>query len=156
MKIETTNERKLTRLVVGIFLGFALCTIAFPVYNFVTSFFYGTEIQRLRSGIGHSALLYKKGIIVDINFVVTVDGKQVYVSPDYAAFQDRLYRETLVWDKTGQIVVLELMGKRVFAYNARERRELQKGELSKYKFYPMPSDTNYAPIKDIEENESLQ
>jgi hypothetical protein len=66
-------------------------------------------------------------------------------------FRDRSYRETLVWDKSGHIVVLELMGKRVFAYDAVNKRRLGKGELSKYQLYPMPSDYVYVELKDIDQ-----
>jgi hypothetical protein len=56
-----------------------------------------------------------------------------------------------VWDETGRVVMLELMGKHVFAYDAEKKRDLVKGELKQYKFYPTPADQNYAAFVDIDE-----
>ena len=56
-----------------------------------------------------------------------------------------------MWDKTGRVVVLELMGKRVYAYDTQTKKRLQKGELNQYQLWPMPSDQNYADLKDIDE-----
>ena len=86
------------------------------------------------------AKLLKKHNLGDINFIVKVDGERVYESSDLMPFPDHVYRETLLWDKTDTVVVLELMGKRVFAYNADEKREVVKGELANYEFYPTLAD----------------
>ena len=72
-------------------------------------------------------------------------------SPDLMPFFDHEYRETLVWDTTGRIVVLELMAKHVFAYDAKEHRPLRKGELVRYTLYPQPTDYVYVELKDIDE-----
>ena len=85
------------------------------------------------------------------NFIIKVDGKTVYWSNDLMPFSDRIYRETLLWDKTERIVVLELMGKRVFAYDTATGNALPKGEIGKYTLYPMPSDNVYTDLKDIDE-----
>jgi hypothetical protein len=144
----------------GISVGFAMCLtigifvglIANPIYQIVIGIVSGRHIQTLYAPeTNRQAILLKKHNLADINFVVKVDGKRVYFSSDYVPYPDHLYRETLVWDKTGRIVVLELMGKRVFAYDAEEQRELEKGEIDKYLLYPVENDVNYAPIKDINE-----
>ena len=135
-------------LTIGIFVGL----IANPIYQIVIGIVSGRHLQTLHAPeTNHQAVLLKKHNLADINFVVKVDGKRVYFSPDYIPYPDNSYRETLVWDETGRIVVLELMGKRVFAYDAEEQRELKKGEIDKYVFYPTQNDVNYAPIKDINE-----
>jgi hypothetical protein len=131
---------------------FLLGMIALPAYGVVIGVLWGRNVQTLRAPeTNHSASLLKKYNLADINFIVEVDGERVYRSPDYMPFVDRAYRETLVWDRTGRVVVLELMGKRVFAYDAVARRPLGRGELSQYQLFPMPSDQNYAGIVDIDE-----
>ena len=98
--------------------------------------------------------MLRKHNLADINFRMKVDGESVYESPDLMGFPDHLYRETLVWDKSGTVVVLELMGKRVFAYNADDKRPLVKGEIPNYEFYPTLSDNYfYADLLDIEDGQ---
>ena len=125
---------------------------AMPVYGVVSGILWGETVQSLPSqDESHTATLLKKYNLADINFIVKVDGKRVYVSSDLMSFPDHWYRETLLWDESGKVVVLELMGKRVFAYDVEAKRRLEKGDLSHYKLFPMPSDQNYAPIKDLDE-----
>ena len=123
-----------------------------PVYGFVSGELWGKNIQTLESPHNeHNASLLKKYNLADINFIVKVDGVRVYESPDLIPFSDRSYREALVWDKTGRIVMLELLGKRVFAYDAVAKRSLGRGELKNYQMYPMSSDNVYVYLKDIDE-----
>ena len=130
---------------------FLLGITLLPTYGIVSGL-WGRNIQTLESPAGdHRVSLLKKHNLADINFIVKVDGVRVYESPDLMPFPDRLYRETLVWDKTGKIVVLELMGKRVFAYDVVNKRRLGKGELAQYQLYPVPSDYVYVNLKDIDE-----
>lgn len=112
------------------------------------------QIQKLESPSNRSdiATLHKTNGLGDLSFIVKLNGIEIYHSPDYAALPDHLYRETLLWDKTGEVIVFELMGKRVFAFNTRTKKILQKGELGQYVFFPMPTDNKlYAPIKDIDD-----
>lgn len=126
--------------------------VAAPVYGVFSGILWGREIQSLKSpDERHKASLLKKYNLADMNFIVKVDGERVYVGSDLMMFPDHMYRETLLWDDTGKVVALELMGKRVFAYDTEARRELGKGELNQYKLHPVPSDQNYAQIKDIDE-----
>ncbi len=135
-------------LTIGIFIGL----LSYPFYQIISGITIGRHLETLYAPeTNHNATLLKKLNLADINFIVKVDGVKVYTSPDYMGFPDHLYRENLVWDKSGKIVVLELMGKRTFGYNAEEKREITKNELEKYVFYPTPSDTNYAPIRDLTE-----
>lgn len=141
--------------------GFAFCLsigvcigmLVSPLYNVATSITTGRNLQTLSAPeTKHTASLLKKYNLADINFIVKVDGTKVYVSPDYIGFSDHLYRETLVWDKSGKVVLFELMGKKVFGYNAEEKRVIDGNELANYTFYPTASDKNYASIKDITGN----
>ena len=118
----------------------------------MSGIFWGRDLQILNSpDRAHQAVLLKKYNLADINFIVKVDGERVYESSDLMPFTDHSYRETLLWDKTGRVVALELMGKRVFAFDTHTNRELKKGELSQYQLWPMPSHHNYADIKEIDE-----
>ncbi|MBK7394378.1 MAG: hypothetical protein IPI64_13960 [Chloracidobacterium sp.] len=133
----------------GIILGW----ISWPAYRIGTGLIGGRHVQTLDAPKGpHSASLLKKHNLSDINFIVKVDGDTVYVSPDFMGFPDHIYRETLVWDESGSVVVFEMMGKRVFAFDANEKRKLGKGALAGHKFYPSLTDNYfYAFVRDIDE-----
>lgn len=131
---------------------FLLGMLALPTYGVVSGILWGKTIQTVNAPeTNHRASLLKKYNLGDINFIVEVDGERVYRSPDYMPFVNGAYRETLVWDRTGRVVVLELMGKRVFAYDAIARRPLGRGELSQYQLFPTPADQNYADFVDLDQ-----
>ncbi len=72
---------------------------------------------------------------IDVNFRVTVDGRRVYGSPDFAPVRAD-FREQLVWATNSQVVVLEVAGRRIFGYQAVEKRPLTDSELLKVQFTP--------------------
>ena len=156
---ETNDKPKATRgvlvvsIAVSLFVGLVIGLLGWPFYWVATGLVTGRNIQTLESPKNmHSAQLLKKINLADINYIVKVDGRRVFVSPDLMNFPDHLYRETLVWDETGTVVVFEQMGRRIFAYNAAEKRELNKGELADYKFYPALADNYfYTTLKDLED-----
>ena len=150
--MEAKKIAKVTGFLICLIIGVLIGLVCVPVYKFGTSICCGRHIQTLVSpNEKHSADLLRKHNLADFNFIVKVDGNRVFESSDLAGFPDNLYRETLVWDKTGRIVVLELMGKRIFAYDTQEERSLGKGELRQYELYPMPDDYFYVYLKDIDE-----
>ena len=163
MKTITKNARTVFLIILSILsilISFAFGMIYQEINRndniiFLTSigFFSSRQIQRLESpNRTDVATLHKINGSGDLNFIVKLNGVQIYRSPDYGAFTDHQYRETLLWDKTGEVLVLELMGKRVFAFNVKDNKILQKGELSRYILSPLPSDGNfYSPLKDIDE-----
>ena len=150
MQLNSLNRIKIAKYSFCLFIGIALGLIAMPVYRVVSNIFGGRTVQTVWSDSGHRAVLYKQYSLLNINFKVGIDGEIVYISPDVINFPDGMYRETLVWDKTGRIVVLELMGKRVFAYDSVERRKLGKGELSQYRLYPTTSENVLEELQDID------
>jgi hypothetical protein len=80
----------------------------------------------------HGAKLYRvQGI--DVDFSVIVDGNRVYDSPDFAPVHAD-FREQIAWDKSGQILVLEVGGKRLFGYQAVEKKPLTDAELLSVEF----------------------
>lgn len=151
----TGRSKKLLTVVgypVCVLIGVAITMGLIPVYRIVSSITFGRHIQTVMSANEtHSAVLLRKHNLADFNFIVEVDGLRVYTSPDLCGGADHEYRETLVWDKSGQTVVLELMGKRVFAYNANDKVSLGRGQLEEYEFHPMPNDLDCAYLKDIDE-----
>ena len=62
-------------------------------------------------------------------YFVKVDGVRVYTSPDFAPSNDVPFRETLFWDATGKVVVLEVARHRIFGYDVSRSRELTDEEL---------------------------
>ena len=151
MKLNSLNRIKLANYSFCLFVDIALGVIVMPAYKIATNIFGGRTLQTVWSDSGHHAFLNKQYSLMNINFKVGVDGEIVYISPDVINFPDGMYRETLIWDETGRIVVLELMGKRVFAYDAVEKRKLGKGELSQYKLYPTTSENVLEELHDIDE-----
>lgn len=75
----------------------------------------------------HTAKLIRKEWI-DLNFVVKVDGMRVFWSPDFCP-QKKDFQEQLLWDQSGNIVVLEVAGERLFGYNAKTKSTLQPKDL---------------------------
>ena len=151
MKLNLLNRIKTAGYFACLLLGTAFGITVMPAYRVVTGIVSGRTVQTVISPNGNPAVLYKKHNLADINFKVAVGGETVYVSPDLMPFSDGMYRETLVWDETGRVVVLELMGKRIFAYDTIEKRRLGKGELSQYKLYPTTSEYVYVYLKDIDD-----
>jgi len=113
--------------------------------------FFGIHVQSSISPTGtYSADLWIKPNLADFNFVVKVDGKRVYISPDHCRND---YDEKLVWGRSGEQVTLVLKGRRVFAYNARTKTPLGKGELADFDLVPSsePLDSDCGYPTDIEE-----
>lgn len=125
-------------------LGITIGGIAYPIYSIGEYFITGRVIQTLESHeTKHSAQLIRFFGVADYNLGVKVDGRDVYRSGDMVGFKDHTLRETLLWDKTGKVVLLEMMGRRVFAYDAEKRRGLSASELDGYEFYPSLNDRSF-------------
>lgn len=103
-------------------------------YLFYYLFFPKTVQETTNFDKSHSAKLIRYDGI-DVNFKVIVDEKKVFFSPDFAPVEYD-FRERLIWNETGSIIVLEVAGKRLFGYDVRGNIELSNTELSKVKFAP--------------------
>ena len=66
---------------------------------------------------------------IDVNFRVYLDGDRIYGSPDFAPVRFD-FREQIMWDTTGQLLILEVAGKRIFGYHVTQRRSLRDDEIS--------------------------
>jgi hypothetical protein len=82
----------------------------------------------------HTAKLHRVDGI-DVIFTVTVDGSEVFSSPDFAPV-DADFREWIAWNADGDIVVLEIGGKRLFGYDVVRKRSLTDDELLMVEFAP--------------------
>ena len=117
--------------------------LKFPVFISVLIFFAVISIwfflpntvqQTTNSEKSHTAKLVRHDGI-DVNFKVVVDGEDVFYSPDFAPVEDD-FRERLIWNEKGNVVVLEVVGKRLFGYDAIQKRKLSNRELMAVEYLP--------------------
>ena len=66
---------------------------------------------------------------VDRNYLVYLDGREIFGSEDFARNSTIPFRETLFWDRTDRFVILEVAGHRIFGYDAAAGRRLTDSEL---------------------------
>lgn len=96
-------------------------------------------MQRKSSADGKHAAKLLRYDSIDVNFEVVIDGEKVFRSADFAPVKFD-FREQINWDASGDIVILEVAGQRLFGYNARQKRRLNDGEIV---------DTKYAPFSEF-------
>jgi len=130
--IAMTTTKK-TLVIIGSAVGVAV--LAFVGFVAMFSFSMVSTVMTKRSpDRQHTAKLSRvQGI--DVNFRVTVDGKWVYGSPDFAPVPAD-FREQLIWDTDSQTVVLEVASRRIFGYHVGEQRPLTDTELLKIHLTP--------------------
>jgi hypothetical protein len=87
------------------------------------------KLQTLDSPDGLHTVELLRADHIDRNYSVKVDGVRVFTSPDFAPNNRVPFRETLFWDATGKIVVLEVARQRVYGYDVSRRRALSDAEL---------------------------
>lgn len=97
--------------------------------GFVAFFVGRTQLQVLRSLDGEHEVELVRSDHLDRNYLVYVDGRRVYVSPDFAPGHDFPFRESLLWDATGRVILLEVAGHRIFGYDVAAQRRLIDSEL---------------------------
>lgn len=101
-------------------------------------FAFTTKLQMLYSPDSkHHAELIRTDFI-DRNYRVRVDGATVYQSPDFAPRRDIPFRETLVWDASGKIVIFEVGGHRVFGFDTSTAKSLSDRQLLAVELAPVP------------------
>ncbi|MCW5957436.1 MAG: hypothetical protein KIT61_12685 [Pyrinomonadaceae bacterium] len=135
----------------GVLATAILIAISAPYMRYFWGVFIGEHLQTSISPSGeYTAVLRQKLNLADFNFTVYVDGQRVYTSPDLCGGD---YDEKLIWSKSGVAVVLVVKGRRVFAYDAREKRFLGKGQLGDFDVQPdlKPFELDCAYPKDLDE-----
>ena len=112
-------------------LSIPVLVVLFAVFSYV--FLATSTVMTKRSPDGrHSAQLTRIDTI-DLNFVVSVDGKRVFHSPDFAPGRGDA-REQIVWSTDSKRVVLIVAEQRLFGFDVTENRKLTELELSRVKF----------------------
>jgi hypothetical protein len=126
--MRSLPNKKIFGALVVLCIIFGIAAVVF----YLTS---GTTVQEKISPVGsHRAKLVRHDGI-DVNFQVVVDGEKVFRSPDFAPVRDD-FREQIVWDATGKVMVLEVAGQRLFGYDAERKRRLTDEELLAVEYTP--------------------
>lgn len=102
-----------------------------------------TKLQTLSSPDGQHTAELSRVDGIDRNYLVRVDGRRVYTSPDFAPRKDLPFREALVWDATGKILMLEVAHHRIFGYDVSAGRQLSDEELLLAQAPPDPPLSEY-------------
>lgn len=79
-------------------------------------------------GSGRAELWRSYGWI-DVNFRVRWKGRTIHVSNDCRSTLTIPFRELLAWDETGRILVFQLAGDTVFAFDTATERKLEPHEF---------------------------
>ena len=102
-----------------------------------------TKLQTLSSPDGQHTAELSRADGIDRNYTVRIDRRRVYTSPDFAPRKDLPFRETLVWDATGKILMLEVARHRIFGYDVAADRQLSDEELLATQAAPDPPLSEY-------------
>jgi len=113
-----------------------VCALVLPAL--VALFPWWSTLQSLPSPDGRFTAVLSRVDHIDRNYSVKINGARVYTSPDFAPRRDIAFCEKLAWDRTGNVVVLEIAGHRVFGYDATSQRRLTDEELLKVDLPPDP------------------
>ncbi len=109
-------------LLIGLLFG--LCYLMFTT----------RVMTRVSPNRHHTARLYRVDGI-DVNFSIYVDWRQVYTSPDFAAF-GKDHRERVLWTEDSRWLIFEVADRKLFGYDVESRRELTSAEIESAKFTP--------------------
>ena len=77
----------------------------------------------------HKVELIRRYSFLDLNFFIDLDGERIYRTEDFRPNYKIPFRETILWDKTGENLILEVSRKRLFGYNVPSKRKLSEKEL---------------------------
>lgn len=106
-------------------IGGTLGSFCYTVYQFAPR---QTVVQTTANpDASHTAKLIRSDGL-DVNLLVLIDGWTIYGSPDLDAQQT--VDEQIFWSKDGDIVILQVAGKRIFAYDAERKQRISNAELS--------------------------
>lgn len=123
-----------TRKRIALYVVIIVALVALIFALIVASFRPATVVIKRSPDRKHTATLQRLEW-VDLNFIVKLDGREIYRSPDFAPVPTE-FREQLLWDTNSSIVLLEVAGRILFGYHAREKRALKDDELAPLPFTP--------------------
>lgn len=121
-------------------MAFLVLLLIPPVYVLLPTI---VSVQSLETPDGKHQIKLRRVDGIDRNYSVWVDGRSVYVSPDFAPRRDLPFREALVWDTTGNVVILEVARHRVAAYDLSAKKLLSDDELLSLEAVPDPPLAEY-------------
>jgi len=98
----------------------------------------GRTVQKLCSVSHQQCAELERWDFFDLNFRVKLNGKKLFMTPDFMPDDTLPFRETLVWDDSGKILLLEIAGRRIFGYDTEAGRRLTNNELLAVKVNPIP------------------
>ena len=75
------------------------------------------------------AELIRRHDFLDLNFFVQLNGEQIFRSEDFRPNNTVPFRETILWDTTGENLIFEIGGHRLFGYSLATKRKLSDKEL---------------------------
>jgi hypothetical protein len=101
------------------------------------------RLQECKSPDGRHVVDLVRADFIDRNYSVRVDGARVYWSPDFAPRHDLSFREALVWDVSGKVVVLEIAGRRIFGYDLDAKHRITDEQLLAIELAPDPPLSEY-------------
>lgn len=117
--------------------------VVFGLLLLVLNALWPVTLQTVSSPDGKHTVELQRADHIDRNYSVLVDGKRVYVSPDFAPRRDLPFREALIWDSTGKIVMLEIARQRIFGYDVANSRQLEDEKLLATTAAPEPPLSEY-------------
>lgn len=100
-------------------------------------------LQSFESADGKHRVTLSRSDWIDRNYFIFVEGRQVYRSPDFAPRTNLPFREALVWDTTGNVVMLEVARHRIAGYDIAAKRLLSDDELLSMEAAPDPPLAEY-------------
>ena len=98
----------------------------------------GDTVQRLCTVDHKHCAELKRRMFLDLNFLVKLNGKNIFMTEDFMPNDTLPHRETLVWDDSGKILLLEIAGRRIYGYDTEAGRQLRNDELLAIKVSPIP------------------
>ncbi len=121
----------------------ALLLYVLSVFIWISSLFPTRTVQVLYSPDYDNKAVLKRTDGIDLTFTVIVNGRKVYSSPDFAPDSRIDFRERIVWDRSGNVVILEVAGKRLFGYNVKMQKPLSDNDLLFIEYPPEPNEWEY-------------
>ncbi len=138
------NHKIIASAIVGLIFAYGV----FQIVQFQRAF--GVKDQRvvqiLESSDGRlRAKLIRKHAFLDLNFIIQLNGENIFRSPDFKPNDKIPFREAILWDRTGKNLIFEVAGHRLFGYSLIGKRKLSDKELLALEVQnPKPEDFHYS------------
>jgi hypothetical protein len=92
-----------------------------------------------------TAKLIRRHAFLDLNFIIELNDKEIFTSPDFKPTNKIPFRETITWDNSGKNLIFEVAGERLFGYNLASNRALLDNQLLALEVHQTrPEDLHYS------------